>query len=63
MTTKIRFIHSVYRDGALLYEAGKDYDRSSETEREMRRGHAVSVEQSEPRPVVMNEPKPARPKK
>jgi len=44
---KIEFNRTVFRDGVLEYEQGKQYDVTAETKREVRRGHAAEVEVAE----------------
>ena len=41
---KIEFNRTVFRDGVLEFEQGKQYDVTEVTTREVRRGHAVEVD-------------------
>jgi len=44
---KIEFNRTVFRDGVLEYEQGKQYDVTAGTRREVRRGNAAEVEVAE----------------
>lgn len=52
MAKKHRFTRSVFRDGKPVFEEGKDYDITPETERQVRRGCATEVDVKDPAPAA-----------